>query len=199
MSWRARSGVTGVKILILRIKMKGKLLFLIGLPRSGKSTIAEKLSHFNGYIGDAHYIPYDIHIINTKGNTKSRAIVCADSIRFNLHGMRWSTVAEPFVAVIKTIMIKSLLDKGVDVIVDGTHTTPKSVEEMFHIDPEAEYCFIYSTSEICKARAVQSLQPDLIPVIERMNQQLQKLNKNIIEDIRLKVKNNPIIPRISIC
>jgi predicted kinase len=157
--------------------MKGKLTFLIGLPRSGKSTVANRLAQDN---------------TNT-------VIVCADNIRIALHGCRWSTVAEPMVKSIKEIMIRSCLDRGQNVIVDGTHTTPNSIKEMFRLDPDATYLLIDTSAKKCKERATKSNMEDLHPVIDRMSNQLLELTPDLIEQIRQEVKNNPIIPRISIC
>lgn len=90
------------------------LLFTIGPPRSGKST----------------------YCTNWAKETPNRAIVCADSIRQAL-GFEYRQENETLVQGIKDTMIRALLDRGQDVIVDGTHSTMPSITRMFSINNNA--------------------------------------------------------------
>ncbi|MFA5397822.1 MAG: hypothetical protein WC346_17565 [Methanogenium sp.] len=178
----------------------GKLYFLVGLARSGKSVFAQK------------WINQEIDIIdNSLFITKSknfmthqtyipRTIVCADDIRLSL-GHRWNGHVEPFVNAIKLTMIKSLLYKH-DVLVDGTHTTPKSILELLNIDKNALPFVMNTSPQICKQRAKETNQEDLYPVIDRMyNQMLEmsqceyiKINNivKVIDELRSKVQSTTI-------
>ena len=76
---------------------KWKLLMLIGLPRSGKSTWARSEGH---------------------------PVVNPDSIRLALHGQAFSPAAEPLVWAIARYMVHSLFLAGHKyVILDATNTT----------------------------------------------------------------------------
>ena len=140
-----------------------KLYFMIGLPRSGKSTKA--LSWRNPING-----------IN------SRVIVCADVIRLSLYEHRFFIGGESMVHAIKYTMIDSLLKSDYDVLVDGTHTTEKSIKELLHIDKNARYLFVDTPVEECKKRAIASEQSDLLPVIDRMESQLEKIREDLKND-----------------
>lgn len=147
------------------------LYFLIGVARSGKSTFAKDWQNM--------------------GN--SRVVVNADSIRLALSGDRWNYLTEPFVHAIKNTMIRTLLNQGYKVLVDGTHTTIKSISELFDIDNNARYYIINTPKEECIRRAIESKQSDLIPVIERMSNQLELLTIDKIEEARqnsIKNKNS---------
>lgn len=90
------------------------LLFTIGPPRSGKSTFCT----------------------NWANEAPNRAIVCADSIRRTL-GFEYREENEMLVQGMKDTMIRALLDREQDVIVDGTHSTIRSIQRMFAIDKKA--------------------------------------------------------------
>jgi len=74
-----------------------QLIMMVGLPRSGKSTLARELKH---------------------------PIVCPDSIRLALHGQPFIGLAEPFVWAIAKVMVRSLFLSGHEqVILDATNVT----------------------------------------------------------------------------
>lgn len=147
----------------------GSLTFMIGIPRSGKSTYCTEWVR----------------------GAPNRAIVCADDIRLALHGKRFEGRAEPMVHAIKMTMIRALLNRGMNVIVDGTHTTEKSIRELLEIYPEANYVLFTTNKDECKRRAKETNQEDLYPVIDRMDLQLQNLLQKgidkIIADIKTKL------------
>ena len=131
------------------------LLFTVGLPRCGKST------YCNDWVKQS----------------PKRAIVCADDIRMSLTGQRYNYLTETMVFAIKHVMIRSLLRRGMDVIVDGTHTTEISWQRIFEIDINASPVFYpdWDNGELCKKRAVETKQDDLIPVIDRMKNNMYDL------------------------
>ncbi len=136
----------------------GKLLILtIGLPRSGKSTWAKKQG-----------IP----------------IVNLDSIRLALHGKAYIQEAESMIWTIAKYMVKSLFIAGHDkVIVDATNTTSKRRKFWKSDEWTNSYYYIYCSEKICIERAIKTNRQDLIPVIERMADQLD------ISDIECKLIN----------
>ncbi len=130
--------------------METKLYFMVGLPRSGKSSYA-----------------------NTWAQQEyKRVIVCADDIRLSLTGERYCANAEGMVHTIKHLMISTLLRTGHTVLVDGTHTTERSIKDILKHDNNAEPIVIDTSEDICKARARLTQQDDLIPIIERMQNNL---------------------------
>lgn len=131
---------------------KGRLYFTSGMPRCGKSTYCEE------WVKQA----------------PKRVIVCSDDIRLALHGHRYEPLAETIVFGIKHIMIRSLLSRGFDVIVDGTHSTEISIQRILEIDQNA-ICIMFDTSkEECIKRALATGQNDLIPAIERIYDNLER-------------------------
>jgi len=90
-----------------------KVIFLRGLPASGKSTFAKE------------YV---------KNNPRSIRIN-KDSIREMLHGGVWSKANEKFILEVRDTMIKNALRDGLDVVVDDTnfsHIHERTVLEIIH-------------------------------------------------------------------
>ena len=144
--------------------MIGKLAFLVGLPRSGKSSIARQWRDGN------------LQFVSPRRqdeNPRSRVIVCADDVRLAM-GTRFNESIEDHVCSVKHTMIKSLLYEH-DVLVDGTHTTPSSLLKLFNIDAEAEFYFVDTPPDICIERARFTNQEDLISPIHRLEHNLYKL------------------------
>lgn len=156
---------------------KGKLAFLMGLPRSGKSSIAEqwtrKQIQFNSVRRFVDNECESSFGIDNDLWSLPRVIVCSDDIRIAL-GHRWNSLAEGFVDATKHTMIRALLQNH-DVLVDGTHTTPSHIVRLFEIDSEAEFFFVDTPPGICKTRAEKTGQKDLLPIIDRMSHQLMEL------------------------
>lgn len=146
-------------------KPAGRLAFMIGLPKSGKSTLARKWS-----IGQREFRS---RRRDSEKSTRLRVIVCAARIRRAL-GHRWNSYAEGYVDATKHTMIRALL-YDYDVLVDGTHTTRPSIQRMFEIDPEAEFVFVDTPPTMCKQNALQAGREDLVPVIDRMAAQMLNL------------------------
>ena len=162
--------------------MSGRITFLVGICRSGKSTIAKKWANYEVDIHNGEVVNREHQ--KTK-NENPRVIVCADTIRLTF-GHRFHAPFEGFIAAIKDTMTRSLLLSGHDVLIDGTHTTKSSIIKLFEIDPDADYAVITTSPEVCRERAVATDQLDLLPVIDRMSEQLSKLPP--IEEIRKELK-----------
>jgi len=128
---------------------KAKLVLLVGLPRSGKSTVAKKLSKATGF-----------------------PVVNRDSVRLAYHGKRFAPEHEGIVNTITTSMVKALFLAGAEgVILDETNIR-RDRRRQWHSDAwETRYYHIPTTPEVCKERAIATGQPDLLPVIDRMHGQ----------------------------
>jgi tRNA uridine 5-carbamoylmethylation protein Kti12 len=74
--------------------MKPTLIAMVGLPRSGKSTIVGGLS-----------------------KTLGCPVVRRDAIRLAVHGQRYLGPVEPFIKVLDIYMIKSLFLAGHEVVI----------------------------------------------------------------------------------
>src|SRR4051812_20443404 len=82
---------------------KKTLHILCGLPRSGKTTLANSLSRERGW-----------------------PVVCPDAVRLALHGQRFVPEAEAFVWAIAKVMVRALFLAGHDdVVLDATNGTRK--------------------------------------------------------------------------
>lgn len=149
------------------------LYFLVGVARSGKSSIAKR------------WLNYEIDIDRNKIYTRNfckqpeertRMVVNGDQIRLTLHGQPFVAQAEPIVATIKDFITKLYLNSGYDVLVDGTHTTAHSIRKVLEIDNDADFYLVDTSIEECQKRAIQSNQPYLITkgVIERMDAALKE-------------------------
>lgn len=135
--------------------MNGKLIVLLGCARSGKSTLAKKLAL----------------------ECPMRVIANADTVRLSVHGQRYLRETEPLIHYINTIMIKSLYMNGHEVIIDETNTTIDNIRKWLEIDINARFIYLNTSPEICKKRAYETNQSDLVEkgVIDRMYRNLQKL------------------------
>lgn len=148
------------------------LYFMVGLPRSGKSTIAKRwLDHKSCYICNGQIIK-----LHHYKETNPRVVVNADQIRLALYGQRWWEDGENMVHALKNFMIRVYLNSGYDVLVDGTHTTANSIKELLRLNKAADFCLVDTSAKICAERAKLCGQEDLIErgVIDRMDKQLSQ-------------------------
>lgn len=137
----------------------------IGLPRSGKSTYCNQW------------------VLEKPGRVK----VCGDDIRLALTGERFNSHVEPYISAIKSTMIKTLLLGDFEVIVDGTHTTERSIKQILQIDKNAQFIVFDTDLKICKERAKLTNQEDLLPVIDRMASQIEQLKTTSFGDIQVAI------------
>jgi len=160
-----------------KINSIGKLFFVIGIARSGKSTLAQKWQR------------YEIDILNNNirkhiGSRKiPRLIVSADWLRLALTGQPFIPEAEQTIHAIKHLIIRTYLNNGYDVLCDGTHTTKNSIQDLLFIDKDADFYLIDISVDECKQRAIDSNQEYLIEkgVIDRMAKQIELIKINPTE------------------
>lgn len=128
------------------------LVMMVGLPRSGKTTLARKLGF---------------------------PIVNPDSIRLALHGQPFIAPAEPLVWVLAKYMVKALFLAGHEkVILDATNTTRKRREEWKSKSWIREYAVFQTDKETCIERAKSGGNETLIPIIEGMADRFEPVGED---------------------
>lgn len=128
-----------------------KLILMVGLPRSGKSTHALELGF---------------------------PIVNPDAIRLAIHGEAYIQAAEPYVWAIANTMARALFNAGHNtVIIDACNNTRKRRDDWTarklgcrKEDLEREFIEFDTSVDTCVARAMDGRE-DLIPIIKRMAEQ----------------------------
>lgn len=135
---------------------KPLLICMMGLPRSGKTTIVKELMQ-------KHQAP----------------VVRRDDIRLALHNQRYQSKAEPFVKAISDVMIRSLFLSGHPVVICDETNYSRAVRD-FHKSPDWRTLFyeVPTSPEVCKERAVATNQSDLIPVIDAMYARREALGED---------------------
>ncbi len=132
-----------------------RLILMVGLPRSGKSTRAAELS-----------------------NALKAPIVNPDAVRYAIHGKPFIATAEPFVwATTKTMAAALFLAGHTDVIVDACNNTKKRRDEWKFVARDYEKAHgtsievVFETVDTPASVCLERVQDDnehLIPIIERM-------------------------------
>ena len=135
------------------------LIAMVGLPRSGKSTITQKLS-----------------------KELQAPIVSKDNIRLALHGRAYETLAEPFVKAISKVMVHSLFLSGHRVVIaDETHYSRAARTFMADGPWTTRFYVVPTSAEICSQRAIDTGQSYLLPVIKEMVARWEPLEKDELE------------------
>ena len=133
-----------------------KLIMMVGLPRSGKTTRAVAEKH---------------------------PIVCPDAIRLALHGQPYVSTAEPHVWAIAKTMVRALFLAGHDtVIFDACNNTRKRRDEWRSEAWQREFYVIEAQPDTCEDRAVVDGRDDLIPVIRRMAEQHEPVSQEELDE-----------------
>jgi len=121
------------------------LILMMGMPRSGKSTVAKEL----GY-----------------------PMVNPDSIRLALHGKAFEPLAEPMVWTIAKYMVKSLFIAGHGtVILDATNITRARRKEWDSKTWDSRILLVDTPLDVCIARAKKCDFP--VNVVKRMYNQME--------------------------
>jgi predicted kinase len=131
-----------------------RVILMHGLPYSGKSTEARRLSKKYGW-----------------------PIVNPDAVRVALHGSRFLAVMEPWVWLITFLMVKVMHLTGYDtVIVDACNNTRKRRDEWRRVSPEDVEILlvpVWTSSSECIERAAKNNDQEIIPQIGRMAQEYE--------------------------
>jgi predicted kinase len=126
---------------------------LCGLPRCGKSTWV-------------------------KNNITNEVIISADDLRYIVYNQRFWNDGEPLMWSIRTMMLKYLMQQGMDIIIDETNTTKMRRKPIITLAKQYGYKIIGNTVEgyapnDCCDRARAEGREDLIPIIIRMAEQFE--------------------------
>lgn len=170
--------------------MPGQLYFTVGLPRSGKSTLADRwVGHATRFSGDhlslqsflAREWPEheSVWLDGSRrwwGDVKRpRAVVAGDDFRTALHGQPYVYESECVVFAAMDLATRALLLRGFDVIVDETCTTEQTLYRYLKIDLDARPVFVDTPAEVCLERARASGRGYLDGPIRAMAAQLASL------------------------
>ena len=118
------------------------LILMVGLPRSGKTTLARQLGF---------------------------PIVSPDEIRLALHGQVYVSSAEPFVWAIAKTMVRALFGAGHGtVILDGCNNTVARRDEWKSSSWHSRLLNVATPVSDCRDRAIAAGRDDILPVIDRM-------------------------------
>lgn len=150
---------------------RGKLYATVGLPRSGKSTYADKW-----VLGDE--LPPrgdEFDIFTVRKLERPRVIVAGDDFRTALHGKEYLLEAEAQVFATMDVAIRALLARGFDVIIDETCTTEDTLSRYLRLDLNFTPVFIDTPAEVCVERALATGKDYLVLPIQNMARQLADL------------------------
>lgn len=152
---------------------KPLLIAMVGLPRSGKSTIVKNLA-----------------------KTLRAPVVRKDDIRLALHGLRYESLAEDFVRAIAKVMVRSLFLSGSPVIIaDETHYSRAARDHMRDKAWDTVFYEVETSPDVCKERAVATNQADLIPVIDSMYARFEPLGDDEQRyKLNVTFKDIPLFP-----
>jgi len=141
---------------------KPTVYIMVGLPRSGKSTYAKRY----------------------KG---SYAIVSADQLRYLVYGQRFWGPGEDTMWAIRKIVLKMLMEQGIDIVIDETNTTVSRRKPIVDLAREYGYfveaVVIDTPKETCIERARADGDDSLIPIIERMAGQFEPVQREEVDYI----------------
>lgn len=131
-----------------------QIIIMVGLPRSGKTTWI------------------------TNNQPKGSIIVSGDDLRYIVYNQRFWAGGEPLMWSIRDMMLKYLMQQGVDIVIDETNTTKKRREPILKLAKKYGYYSIANIVEgvwtdTCIARAKAEDDEVIIPVIERMAAQFE--------------------------
>ena len=137
-----------------------RVILMMGLPRSGKSTRAGELKIKHGW-----------------------PIVNRDSIRLALHGQRYAKEAEGMVKTIALVMVNALLLAGNKTIIVDETSIKKATREFWGSGKYGhpwitEVLHIDTSMEVCLERAAETDDTRIVPVIESMARDLEPLEDN---------------------
>jgi predicted kinase len=118
---------------------------MVGLPRSGKSTLARTMN-----------VPR----------------VELDAIRLELHGQRFVPSAERFVIATAFLMVGSLFRSGHrEVLVDACNNTLRRRREWLDTRWQVVYHLMPTPFDVCLERAMRDGDDLIVPVIYRMSRE----------------------------
>ena len=135
-------------LLIPPFLMPSFLIMMVGLPCSGKSTVALRFGH---------------------------PIVCPDAIRLSLHGEKFIGKMEPYVWAIARTMVEALFKAGHRrVILDATNITRERRDAWVSKQWKRTAVLVDTDVDTCKKRALETNFP--VEVIDRMYENFEPVS-----------------------
>ena len=132
-----------------------KLICMMGLPRSGKTTAARHLSRI-----------------------LRAPVVNRDSIRLAMHGQRYQRLAEPMVKAMAIIMVRALFNAGHHTVIVDETNLKESTRDFWRDEAwETSILQVKTPRHVCLARAKAAGDDEIIPVIERMEEEPLRINE----------------------
>jgi len=125
----------------------GRIIFMRGLPRTGKSTLANLFSSvwncWLEYAGLATAKELDTAIIKLHPANFQHLPWMAfnlDDYRLATYGQEFCRAGEAYASGAMYTSIKVFLKHGYNIIIDDTHTSTFSLRQIFMLDVNAQYC-----------------------------------------------------------
>ena len=151
---------------MIKENYKTEIILMVGLPLSGKSTVADNMKKS----------PLNDHF----------TIVCPDDIRMALYGQEFVYSGEKFVWAIVDTTIRALLLRGQSVIVDSTNKTRWERQQWSRVAQEfgipLRIIHVSTSPKECIRRAKETHREEMIEIIEGMAEKFEPLE----EDERIK-------------
>lgn len=150
---------------------KPRLHLMVGLPRSGKSTYCE---FYKGKI----------------------PIVSADRTRLLVYGEKfWDAGEELMWAIHRNVVLRGLLEQGLDIVVDETNTTIARRKRIISLAKKYGYeieAVVFDTPvEVCVERATGNI--PLLGAIQRMSEQWEPVTHSEgIDNIKIIINGGVI-------
>ena len=139
---------------------KKTLVMMVGLPRSGKSTLAKAMSKKTG-----------------------APIVTPDQVRLAIHGQPFVPSAEKLVWAHVDIMVRALFGNHDTVILDATNTNRRVRDEWRRPSQwNRVFLLVDTDKDECAKRAYMTNQTYLIPVIEKMHENFEPVSKDELDE-----------------
>jgi predicted kinase len=158
---------------------KGNLFYMVGSPKSGKSTIANK------WVKDLS--TYQL----LEGEYNPRVVIGGDDFRTAITSREFIPEAEGLVFAAMDVAARALLARGFDVLIDETSTTKASLLRYYKLDINATPIIVDTSANECVKRAITSSSPYLVAPIMRISKQFDKLMENfdeIIKEVKAEVR-----------
>lgn len=158
------------------VKMSNlKIVMMVGLPLSGKSTYIDKLNK---------------KPLSRIGVDDSYTIVCPDDVRLAL-GFEFHKPLENFVWAIVETMSRALLLRGQNIVVDATNLTEYSrrlwIDLAKQYQAKVEVFAVTTSAEECIQRAIDSNRRNMIPIIKRMSETSQPVSHEEFRDVSHRI------------
>lgn len=157
--------------------MTPQIYFSIGAARSGKSTYSKRWTNGCEMVDVQSY---------------NRVVWNQDNLRLAMGGQRFNKVLEPLIHTFKSYAIKSLLLSDYIVFVDGTHTTERSIKDILRMDINAKPVLFDTSEAECRERAIKTEQPDLIPVITRHCNNIERIKAEGLDKVMERLRREVV-------